>query len=213
MLLTQQHNNCHVPSCFKTSKQSSNSECRYQFPKKGGRQTSIGVGDVLHVGRHNHNEYINSYNDVVLSLLQCKHDIRYLVSGCTTDASYYCMKYVTIGRRQIECVDELVLSQYEKRRKREHYLSQIGLSSDAKSLRRSLVNSIAIALSKTQQVASTLCSLCPLRQTSMYSSHEFVSVHLGQSMSIAQHEEYEADLVTSISEKMVATTQLHDYMC
>lgn len=68
MLLTQQHKNCHA-SCFKMSEQSSNSECRYKLPKKGGSQISIGVGDVLHFGGYNYNEYTKYYNDVVLSLL------------------------------------------------------------------------------------------------------------------------------------------------
>lgn len=120
-LLTQQHNYHHVDSCFKKSSEASSGTCRYKFPRKSGLPTHVDDDGVLRIGRDIHNECINCFNDVMILVFRSNHDIRFLLGCGTTDALYYCLKYVTKAQKEVDPVElrALLISSYDRRRRKE----------------------------------------------------------------------------------------------
>lgn len=212
LLLTQQHNFRHVTSCFKSSTAAKSGQCRYAFPKRSHPKTEIDANFDLIVARGEHNEYINTFNDVMALLLRSNHDVKFLVGRSTTDAFYYTMKYVTKVPREMEGLESIILACFDKRRNRESEQSETGISHAAFSKGRARVNSIAIGLSKKQSVSSTMCALYLRRKHALYTSHDFVPLLLAQSIAIIRLEEHEASFEASGNRHFVRVPQHTDYL-
>ncbi len=116
-LLTQSHNYRHVKSCFKQSTmgEQGRESCRHSMPRESGHSTAVEPDGTLVVGRKHFNEYINSFNEVILKVFRCNHDIRFLVGAGTTDAIYYCLKYLTKVQMAIESLEGLLMMSYDRR--------------------------------------------------------------------------------------------------
>ena len=70
VLLYQYHNKNHVPSCFKEASKVA-PECRYGFPRRPVVATAIDENMKLSIKRKEHNEYINTFSDVLSMLFRC----------------------------------------------------------------------------------------------------------------------------------------------
>lgn len=167
---------------------------------------------VLHVARPVHHEYINSYNNVMLALLRSNHDIRFLVGSGTTDALYYCLKYVTKVQIEVDSVESLLMLSFERRKRKEAELELSGGHCGVSDAGRSRVNSMEITLSKRQEVSTPMCALYLRRKSALFCSHEFASVLLGQAMAIVQNETYVAIFVQREENEFVQATQYHDFV-
>lgn len=202
-LLTQDHNHRHVPSCFKSSLAAKTGECRYSFPRKAIERTHVDEKNCLHVERAEHNEYINPYNDVMALALCTNHDIRPLVGSGTTDALYYCMKYVTKVHIEVNDLERVLMGCYDRRMSAEQDAAVNGTQITKSSMGRARVNSMAITLSKKQEVSAPMCALYLRRKTSLISSHRFAPLLLAQIMAIIRQEEHETTLVEETSGEFV----------
>lgn len=183
VLLTQQHNHSHVPSCLKSSSASRTGKCRFGFPRKGGTITHIDENMFLVVGRAHNNEYIYNYSNVIALLLVTNHDVRFQLCG-TTDAMYYVMKYVTNIPIETETTEKVIMASFDRRKwiEAEREGTWLRLSTVTKG--RSRVNSMASAFSKKQQVGAPMCVLYLNRQSALSSSYKHAILLLVQSMAI-----------------------------
>lgn len=172
--------------------------------------THLESNSCLVVGRKHHNEYTNSFNDVISLLLATNHDIRFLVGG-TTDAIYYVMKYVTKVPVEDGQTERILMESFERRVKVENEKTAAGLPISNVAAGRSRVNSMAMSLSRKQQIGAPICALYLRRKISLYSSHEFVALLLAQSMEIIREEDHEAELLPRSDGRIVRASQHVDY--
>lgn len=159
--------------------------------------TNVSEDHVLQLRRDEHNEYINCYNDLIALLFQTNHDIIFLLGG-TTNAVYYVMKYLTKAFGREHCVERALVSSYERTMKTELDGDNHGIEANHCRSSRSRVNSMAIALSKSQEVPATLCALYLGRKTALYTSHRFDIRLLSQCMAIVRGEEHDGDLIETM---------------
>lgn len=87
-----------------------------------------------------------------------------------------------------------------------------GTPMSAISAGRARINSMAISLSKKQEVAAPMAVLFLRRKSAMFSSHDFAPLLLGQTMDSISNEIYDATLVVGVGDQYVRSTQLMDYM-
>ncbi len=210
-LLAQYHNYHHVPSCFKKSNMGTTQYCRYCFPRKCVLETFIDEEGILNVKRLPHNEYINTFNEVLLLLLRANHDIRFLMASGTADAVYYCLKYVTKIQNAIDSVEGILMTCFEKRIDRESTHSQEGPPLSPVAAGRGRVNSMSVALCKMQEIAAPMAALYLRRGSAMYSSHDFAPLLLGQAMAVVQNLEHEITLVRTVSGQYMGSHQYNDF--
>ena len=93
LLLSQTHKWIHVSSCFKTSSNARKGECRYCFPRRICIETILEDDGILTLRRFIGNEYLNSYNPILLGVFRTNHDACFLF--CSADETYYAVKYST----------------------------------------------------------------------------------------------------------------------
>ncbi len=89
------------------------------LPPKKWASDVIDSEGILTVGRQVHNEYIISFYSVMLMVLRANHDIRFLIGTGTTDAIYYCLKYLTKVQEAIDSGQGILLASYDRRQEYE----------------------------------------------------------------------------------------------
>lgn len=208
ILLTQKHNFRHVSSCFKKSIGIKHGQCRYNFPRKTIHATEVSNDCVVSVRRPPHNEYINSFSDLLSLLFRSNHDIRFLFGTGTTSAYYYAMKYVTKVQGIHEGMEELILNYFNKRFEKENSIPEVF---DLGQKGRSRINSISISLSNKFSLPSTLCSLYLRRKSGMYCSHDFVPLLLGQIIAEVQNSSFEVTLGNEENNHITQVSQYTDF--
>ncbi len=211
-LLTQRHDFRHVASCFKRSMRGKEDNCRHCFPRQCVAETTIDENGVLKIARNVHNEYINTFNDVLLLLLRSNHEIRFLLGSGTTDALYYVLKYVTKVQDTIQSLERVLMTSFERRSEKEQIIRNAGTALSPHAAGRARVNSMALDLSKKQEVPATLAALYLRRGSALFSSHTFASLHLGQAISIVRNIERDVSLVRNSYGAFVGCTQYTHYL-
>ncbi|OWZ04148.1 hypothetical protein PHMEG_00023998, partial [Phytophthora megakarya] len=92
---TQVHYWNHCKSCFKkTVRTPKGIVCRFLKPE-GVQLTStcIGTDNRLHLHRPIGCEYVNAFNDVVMTSMKCNHDAQFVLSSGAKDTAAYIVKY------------------------------------------------------------------------------------------------------------------------
>ncbi len=90
LMLNQNHNWKHVPSCFKTSGHVKRGNCRYTVPRKYQKCAEVTDDGAILAKRTIGSEYMNNLNPVLLHVVRSNHDIRFLTSS--THEIYYVLK-------------------------------------------------------------------------------------------------------------------------
>jgi hypothetical protein len=69
--------------------------------------------------RRTAHEYINGFNNEVMTSFKCNHDIQVLIGGKdTADCIHYCTKYVTKQQRRLDSVLVMALAALRRRQER-----------------------------------------------------------------------------------------------
>lgn len=196
----------HCDSCFKTSSVTralKTKVCRYLFPRLPVPVTSISEQLVVKPARAVGSEYVNSFSRVILLTLPTNHDIRLCAGPGDT---YYSLKYTVKDQQQVTN-DAILVEAFHRRKERNAVL----LPADERVTAGRLVRSLVYAMTKTQEVASTLAAHYLLGGTGVHCSHDFAKLLLGQAMAMLRREEYEA-VITSGPTGTVVCTSVDDYV-
>ena len=170
----------HCPSCLKFSRRTNSSNtCRYAYPKDRVENTSLDKKGIV-LKRLLGQEYINSFNDVILQTFRCNHDIQILVGGVQmSEVIYYCTKYTTKPQQDAYCSVALALASYRRRLEREKAASEKKeLSPEEVSRKR--VTGLMHTMTNSIEVAGPLAALYILRKSPSYHSHDFQSLLLDE---------------------------------
>jgi hypothetical protein len=163
----------HCPSCFKFSRRTnSNNTCRYAYPKDRVNETSLDKKGII-LKRLLGQEYINSFNDVILQTFRCNHDIQILIGGVQmSEVIYYCTKYTTKPQQDAYCSVALALASYRRRLEREKAASE-SRSLTSAEISRKRFTGLMHTMTNSIEIAGPLAALYILRKSPSYHSHEF----------------------------------------
>jgi len=111
----------HTPMCFKhlsNGEQPSDSNCRMRIDGTVCMQTMLDPETEAICLRRLH-PWINNYNDVVLFLMQCNMDIKFIGSGSAAKAlTYYISDYITKNELKVHVGLQAIQAAMESHRKR-----------------------------------------------------------------------------------------------
>lgn len=130
----------------------------------------------------------------------------------TTGAVYYCMKYLTKTPPDVDCVEALALLYFDRSKETEDEHKREGMPLSSKHCGPARFKSLALGMSKMQHILTMMWALYLRRHSCLFSSHDFVTFHLAQTMVILEHQDFEAVLVSNQEGNMIQATQLRDYM-
>ncbi|GBG81267.1 hypothetical protein CBR_g31939 [Chara braunii] len=212
LYLVQTHHWAHTGSCFKNTRVNMNAEvCRYQFPSSQCEQTILRESGV-ELKRDLDDEYINAYNDVMLSTFKCNHDIQPLFGGVeAADRVFYCCRYATKDQHKVDCKIKLRLAAFDaccecERITEEHTEMPAG----AKTRRR--LSSQLFSITNKQETAGPLCALYLLRWPCSYLSHDFRVLHVFHMLKQLQNDPDTLYSVEKANSDYVIKRPLDDYV-
>jgi hypothetical protein len=209
VITNNQHWYYHCPSCVKGGK--TNCYCRYGFPKLFNVIAAI-LRDEILLERNIGHEYINGFNDVLMRVFKCNHDIKVMVGGTEmAERIYYCCKYITKQQNSIESNAAIQLA-FEKREVKEQQKEE--LPGDKKSKHR--VGAMVISLSSGRmEIAGTLCAFYIFHKTPAYRSHEYKYIYLYEFLkwlTLSDNADYQFDMNMDENTNYVVNRYIDDYL-
>jgi hypothetical protein len=148
--------------------------CRYDFPKCLIHNAIIKPDEIL-LERNIGHEYINGFNDVLMSTFKCNHDIKVMIGGTEmAERIYYCCKYVTKNQNSVDS-NALLQTAFDNRLNREEIATN--LNSEMKSRQR--VGSMIIQLSNGRmEIPGNLAVFYIFNKSCAYKSHTYSRFNL-----------------------------------
>jgi hypothetical protein len=209
VITNNQHWYFHCNSCVKGGK--TNNLCRYDFPKPINLIAAIKPDEIV-LERNIGHEYINGFNDVLMSVFKCNHDIKVMIGGTEmAERIYYCCKYITKQQNSIESNAAIQLA-FEKREAKEKLAEE--LPDDKKSKQR--VGAMVISLSAGRmEIAASLCAFYILHQTPAYRSHGYKYIYLFEFLkwlTLNERADYQFDMSLDENTNFVVNRSIDDYL-
>jgi hypothetical protein len=175
VLTNNMHWYYHCHSCIKGGK--TKKICRYDYPKPPNLNAIIKTDEIL-LQRSIGSEYINGYNDILMNVFKCNHDIKVMIGGSEmSERIYYCCKYITKSQNSIESTAAISIA-FDKRLQKEEKENS-DMTDIQKSRRR--MASIMLQLSNgSMEISGTLSALYVLRRSCAYKSDDYKFINLRQ---------------------------------
>lgn len=219
VVLLNQHWWGHTGSCFKTSRAtSSDSECRYLYPRERVEETSFAASGVQ-LSRKVAQEYINGFNYALMATFKCNHDIQILLGGTeAVDRIYYACKYVTKQQRRLDSIIPIAIAALKRRQERElTSVNEQGKDGIARSRKR--VTSMVYNTTNRQEVAGPLAALYLYRESCCYASANCSNVPLADMIrQLCSEGDYQCQIVVEpngcgrANTSAAAVSALDDYI-
>lgn len=176
VLTNNMHWYYHCHSCVKGG----NKICRYDYPKPPNMKPVIKTDEIL-LERYIGNEYINGYNDVMMNVYKCNHDIKVMIGGTEmSERIYYCCKYITKSQNSVESSAAISIAFDKRLLKEEKDLLLIQDTTETQKSRRRMASMMLQLSNGSMEISGTLCALYIFKKTCAYRSHEYYPIHLLQ---------------------------------
>lgn len=177
VMASQHHDPRHKKTCFEGSTMTKGRKiCRFDKPHELVEKTYLDEDMVLQRERPIACNWINPYNDAIMSLLRCNHDVQQLLGGDTPDRTYYTMKYVCKPQQKIENTAVMQVMAYDRRLRKEVSAGQL------EPHKRALGRVAALFRNATslQQFSGQMAAHILLNKACASSSHPFATLNLCQ---------------------------------
>lgn len=189
----------HTPTCFKhlaKGEQPSDSNCRMRIDGTVCIQSTVDPETESICLRRFH-PWINNYNDVVLFLLQCNMDIKFIGSGPAAKAlTYYISDYITKNELKVHVGLQAIQAAIESYHKRFADDS----ASSASTRERNLLTKTVNAMMGRREISHQQVMSYLVGGGDYYASHDFRTVRFYEFIDIAVKHELHVDQVCGCME-------------
>ena len=189
----------HTPTCFKhllKGEQASDGNCRMRIDGTVCMQSMVDPETESICLRRLH-PWINNYNDVVLFLLQCNMDIKFIGSGPAAKAlTYYISDYITKNDLKVHVGLQAIQAAIESHQKR----FADDPASSASTRERNLLTKTVNAMMGRREISHQQVMSYLVGGGDYYASHEFRTVRFYEFIDIAVKHELHVDHICNCME-------------
>ena len=189
----------HTPTCFKhlsKGEQPSDNNCRMRIDGSVCMQSAVDP-ETESIDLRRLHPWINNYNDIVLFLMQCNMDIKFIGSGPAAKAlTYYISDYITKNDLKVHVGLQAIQAAMESHRKR----FADDPTSPASTRERNLLTKTVNAMMGRHEISHQQVMSYLVGGGDYYASHEFRTVRFYEFVDIAVKHEYHVDQVCGCTE-------------